>query len=355
MTRIEKLRAKLGEGFSAALVEHSANRWYLSEFSSSAGTLIITEDDALFIADFRYIEAAQKTVTGAKTALQEPEADRQIGNWLKAKRVGCLMVESEMPLSRFKKLKTEFEDIALIADGGLSDAVLELRSVKEQKELEAVKSAQAITDAAFSFICGFIKPGLSEREIVAELEYFMRKNGADALAFDSIVVSGPNSSMPHGVPGDRKIRAGDFITMDYGAKKDGYCSDMTRTVAVGFATDEMRRVYDVVHTAHLTAREHARAGMSGRELDKVARDVIYGAGYEGHFGHGLGHSLGLEIHERPRASPLFDQELVENVIMTIEPGVYLPGRFGVRIENMVLLKAGSNENLTGSPTELIVL
>ncbi|MCL1830365.1 MAG: M24 family metallopeptidase [Oscillospiraceae bacterium] len=183
----------------------------------------------------------------------------------------------------------------------------------------------------------------------------MLKNGSEGFAFSSIVVSGQNSSLPHGVPSDKIIEQGDFITMDFGAKKDGYCSDMTRTIAVGFVTDEMQKVYDTVLNAHLTARAKAKAGITGRSLDSIARDIIYSAGYEGCFGHGLGHSLGLEIHEEPRASYVADYELKDNVIMTIEPGIYLPGKFGVRIENMVLLMADGNENLTHCPTELIIL
>jgi len=355
MTRIDKLRGKLETGFSAVLVEHAANRRYLSEFSSSAGSLIITEDDALFIVDFRYIEAAGRAVRGARVALQEAKPDEQIHEWLKSKKAGRLLIEDEMTLSRFRALEAALPGVTLVSDGKLSKAILGLRSVKETREIDAVKAAQAITDEAFSNICGYIKPGVTEKEIAAELEYGMRKLKSEGFAFDTIVVSGPNSSMPHGVPSDREVRPGDFVTMDYGAKKDGYCSDMTRTVAVGHATDEMRKVYGTVLEAHMAARRAARAGMTGRELDGVARDIIYAAGYEGFFGHGLGHSLGLEIHESPRASPLFDHVLVENAILTIEPGIYLPGKFGVRIENMIVLGGDSNENLTGSTTELIVL
>ena len=355
MTRIEKLREKLGQGFSAAVIEHGPNRWYLAEFHSSAGTLIVTEDDALFIVDFRYIEVAGKKVAGARVQLQENDIFRQIGKYLESKSIKQVLVEDEMSLGRFGRYKTLLSDVGFTSDGSLTKAVLALRSVKESKEIEAIKSAQDITDSAFSYILGYIKPGLTERDVAAELDHFMRKNGADGCAFDTIVVSGANGSMPHGVPGDRKIESGDFVTMDYGAKKQGYCSDMTRTVAVGKVTDEMKKVYDTVLSAHMAAREKAAAGISGRELDKTARDIIYSAGYEGRFGHGLGHSLGLEIHEDPRASFLYDHMLEPRVIMTIEPGIYLPGRFGVRIENMVVLNEDSNENLTRSPVEMISL
>ena len=355
MTRIQKLRNRLGEGFSAAIIEHGPNRWYLSEFHSSAGTLIITEDDALFLVDFRYIEVAEKKVTGARVELSGADLSGQIISYLSSKGIKSVLVENEMSLGRFRQLKEALAEVDFICEQKLSQAVLELRSVKETKEIEAIKRAQTITDDAFSHIIEFIKPGLTEREVAAEIDYFMRKKGADGCAFDTIVVSGPNGSMPHGVPSDRRIQTGDFVTMDYGAKKDGYCSDMTRTVAVGTVTDEMKKVYDTVLIAHMAARENAKSGMSGRQLDKIARDIIYNAGYEGRFGHGLGHSLGLEIHEDPRASYLYDHLLENEVIMTIEPGIYLPGRFGVRIENMVVLKSEGNENLTSSPVDLLIL
>ena len=355
MTRIEKLREKLKDGFSAAIIEHGPNRWYLSEFISSAGTLLITEDDALFIVDFRYIEAAEKSVKGAATALQEPKLDAQISAFIGAAGANSVLVEEETTLARMRRLTAAMPHVEFKTGKTLSSAITSLRAQKEQKEIDAIKAAQVITDAAFTHILEVIKPGMSERNIAAELEYFMRKNGADGAAFGTIAVSGPNSSLPHGVPGDREVVKGDFVTMDFGAKKDGYVSDMTRTVAVGEVSDEMRSAYDTVLEAHMAGREAARAGMTGKELDAVAREIIYAAGYEGKFGHGLGHSLGLEVHEDPRASFLFEHMLEQNVIMTIEPGVYLPGRFGVRIENMVVLKDGGNENLTHSPTDLIVL
>ena len=352
--RIERLRDKLKDDFSAVLVEETANRQYISEFRSSAGILIVTKDEAVFIVDFRYIEIAEKTVVGAKVILQETDSIKQLREWFSSHNISNVIVEDDMSLERYRKLKEGIPDTDF-ASGGLTDIIHDLRSVKEEKELSAIKRAQAITEKAFTDILGYIKPGLTEREVAIELECAMLKNGSEGFAFSSIVVSGINSSLPHGVPGDKKIEQGDFVTMDFGAKKDGYCSDMTRTVAVGFVTDKMRKVYDTVLEAHLKSREAARAGMTGIELDKIARDIIYNAGYEGRFGHGLGHSLGLEVHEEPRAALTGKTILKENVIMTIEPGIYLPGEFGVRIENMVLLKNDGNENLTHSPLDLIVL
>ena len=355
MNRIEKLREKLGEGFSAVLVEETANRWYLSEFRSSAGLLLITEKEALFIVDFRYIEIAEKSVVGATVLLQETDSKRQLKEWLVTKGIKKVLVEDDMTIARYFTLKADIPEVEFVPGTNLSKSIRELRAQKEEKELDAIKRAQVITEKAFDDILLFIRPGLTEREVATELECSMLRNGSEGFAFSSIVVSGVNSSLPHGVPGNKKIEPGDFITMDFGAKKDGYCSDMTRTVAVGYATDEMKKVYNKVLEAHLESRRQAKAGMTGIELDKIARDIIYSAGYEGRFGHGLGHSLGLEVHEEPRASLTCKEELKENVMMTIEPGIYLPGRFGVRIENMILLKNDGNENLTHSPLELIIL
>jgi len=355
MNRIEKLRQKLGDDFSAVMIEETANRWYISEFRSSAGVIIVTKEEAFFIVDFRYIEIATKSVVGAKVILQETDTIKQLRDLLVSKGIKQILIEDEMPIARYLSLKNKIKEVEFIAAMGLSKAIHDLRSVKEEKELDAIRAAQAITEKSFNDILSYIKPGLTEREVATELECSMLRNGSEGFAFSSIVVSGVNSSLPHGVPGDKVIQEGDFVTMDFGAKKDGYCSDMTRTIAVSFATDEMKNVYDKVLEAHLKAREYAKAGIKGVELDKIARDIIYSAGYEGRFGHGLGHSLGLEIHEEPRASLTADYILEENVIMTIEPGIYLPDKFGVRIENMVLLKDGGNENLTFSSIDLIVV
>ncbi len=354
MNRIEKLKQQLGAGFGAALVTNGFNRSYLSGMISSAGTIVITEKSATLIIDFRYIEAAKARAKGVEVVLQDNlyEQVREILARDGAKRVH---IESETTLAGLARLRKELGDFSLVEDSPLSACIAGLRAVKDGGEVAAIEAAQAITDAAFDHICGFIKPGMSEREVAAELEYFMRKKGADGLAFSTICVAGMKTSMPHGEPDENVIKKGDFVTMDYGALKDGYCSDMTRTVAVGSISDEQRRVYDTVLKAHLAATEAAKPGITGRQLDAVARDIINAAGYEGCFGHGLGHSLGLEIHEEPRASKMCDTPLVDGTIMTVEPGVYLEGRFGVRIENMVLIEGSGCRVLTASPRELIVL
>lgn len=354
MNRIERLKQKLGAGFGAALVSNGYNRSYLTGMMSSAGTVVITEKSATLIIDFRYIEAAKARAKGVEVVLQSSLYD-QIRDILSRDGVSSVHIEQQTTLESAALLRKELRDYTLVEDSKLSSYIDELRAIKDEGEVAAIEAAQAITDAAFDYICGYIKPGMSEREVAAELEYYMRKKGADGLAFSTICVAGVKSSMPHGEPDENIIKKGDFVTMDYGALKGGYCSDMTRTVAVGSVSDEQRKVYDTVLRAHLAATEAAKPGITGRELDAVARGIIDDAGYEGCFGHGLGHSLGLEIHEQPRASAACDTALADGTIMTIEPGIYLEGRFGVRIENMVLIEGDGCRVLTASPRELIVL
>ena len=237
----------------------------------------------------------------------------------------------------------------------LSDAIDAIRAVKSEEEFDAIRRAQVITDACFEHMLGYIKPGVREIDAALEMEVFMKSHGAGKLAFDTIFVSGAKTSLPHGVPGDKRIEAGDFVTMDFGANVDGYCTDMTRTVAVGHVSDEQKKVYDTVLKAQLACCGFAKAGYKGCEVDKVARDIIYGAGYEGCFGHGLGHAVGIEIHENPRYSPTCSDVIQSGMVMTIEPGIYLPGKFGVRIEDTTFVRPDGCEIVGKSPKELIVL
>jgi Xaa-Pro aminopeptidase len=242
--------------------------------------------------------------------------------------------------------------------GYLSDVCLAHRKIKTEKEVGKIRKAQEITDKAFSHILGFINGDRTEIEVAAELEYFMRKNGASGLAFDTISVSGKNSSLPHGVPTTAKLTPNSFLTMDYGAKFQGYCSDMTRTVVLGKADEEMKRIYNTVLTAQKAALEAAHEGASCKGLDKIARDIIHGAGYEGCFGHSLGHGVGMFIHESPRLSFAAPDEsvLTRGHVVTFEPGIYLAGKYGCRIEDMACIRPdGSFYNFTKSPKEMIEL
>lgn len=355
MTRIAKLRTALPKSFGAALVMNDYNRAYLSGFRSTAGALVITGRRAVLFADSRYIEAARAAVFEDVEAVLLTRLYPQIKEFLSTEKIHTLYIENQTALADFERQGAEFPDVELVTGDALSSAVKALRAIKEDSEIAAIKAAQAITDAAFTRVLDFMEPGRTEREVAAELEYTMRKLGADGFAFPTICVAGVKSSMPHGEPGGNILRRGDFVTLDFGAMKDGYCSDMTRTVALGHITEEQRRVYDTVLAAHLAAMDAAHAGMTGTALDAVARDLIGAAGYEDCFGHGLGHSLGLEIHEEPRASYLSDEVLPPGTVITIEPGIYLEGRFGVRIENMVALREDGCDNLTASPRELMIL
>ena len=218
-----------------------------------------------------------------------------------------------------------------------------------------MEQAQAITDAVFTHMCGFVKPGMTEKEVEAELIAVLYRGGSDGLAFPPIVVAGPNSSMPHGVAGYRVIREGDFLTMDFGAKYQGYCSDMTRTVAIGYATDKMKEIYDTVLQAQLAGIAATREGVCGCEVDAAARQVIADAGYGSYFGHGYGHGLGIQVHEGPNCNPSGKTPLPVGAVCSAEPGIYLPGEFGVRIEDVVVVTADGCKNITRSPKELIIL
>ena len=230
-----------------------------------------------------------------------------------------------------------------------------LREVKERFEVDNIIRAQRIAEKALDYMLGFLKPGLSEREITAEIEYQMTRNGAEGLAFETICVAGSNTSRPHGVPSEYMLKSGDFVTMDFGCKINGYCSDMTRTVALGSVTEEMRKVYETVLEAQLAGEHAAHTGVIGRDMDKAARDIIENAGYGEYFGHGLGHSVGLYIHESPNASPRESRPLPAGTVVTNEPGIYLPGKFGVRIEDMLYITKEGAENLTKAPKNLIIL
>ena len=263
-------------------------------------------------------------------------------------------VETENEISLFSSLKTNLK-VKVVPSEPLSSRLLDLRSVKSKKEADNIIKAQRIAEKAFYDILDYIKVGMTEKLIAATLNYKMMCYGAESPSFDTIVVSGQNSSLPHGVPTEKKIEKGDFITMDFGAMYNGYCSDMTRTVAVGFATDEMKKVYDTVLNAQLAGIDAAQAGRTGAEIDRVARDIISSAGYGQYFGHALGHGVGIEIHEEPKVSPSNGEVLPEGSVITIEPGIYIPGHFGVRIEDMLYIKTNGNTNLTNYPKNLIIL
>ncbi len=351
--RAQQLVNSLPDGFEAALIGTPVSRFYLLDFDAhDAGHLLLFPDKMIYIIDSRYIEVARRGVTGAEVVL-EGDAPAQIAAYLCG--VKHLFVEDGITVRALNHLKTTLPNVEINSSGTLSKAIMALREVKDAEEQARMRRAQAITDACFAHILPFMKEGVREMDVALEMEHFMRQNGADGLAFDTICVAGANSSMPHGVPGAYRLQAGDFITLDFGAKYKGYCADMTRTVALGEVSEEKRRVYDAVLKAHYAGLAAARAGQKGSAVDKAARDVIKAAGYGDAFGHGLGHALGIEVHEDPRFSPKYHDVVRAGMVLSVEPGIYLPGKFGCRIEDAVVLTETGCEPLPKSPKELLVL
>ena len=350
-SRIKKIQNMLENG-TAALIMSPANRFYLTGFRSSAGYVVITPEKAVFLTDFRYFEKAKSVVKACETVMLT-----SLSNQVKPMlgRTEKLYIETDfVSVSQFSELGNTL-GVKISDDKKLSQLLGGMRSVKTIDEIDSIKAAQKITDDAFKYILPRITVGRTEREIMLDMEFFMRKNGSEGVAFDTITVSGKNSSLPHGVPTDKKIEKGDFITMDFGAVVNGYRSDMTRTVAVGNVSEEQRKVYNTVLKAQTAAIKVAHAGAVCKEVDKVARDIIAAVGFEGCFGHGLGHSVGLDIHENPCFNTRDETTLEKGMVITVEPGIYLENKFGVRIEDMIIITENGNEDITQSPKELIVL
>ena len=357
MDHFAAICAKLAEyGVDAMLLTCAPNRFYASGFASSGtdGVAFVTREQAYYFTDFRYIEAATAQVRGAAvemvksgrgylTLLNEAIARHGV------KRVGyedAYMTVAEYNVYR-EKLNCELVPAAKL--------MTELRMVKDARELEALIAAQRIAEKALEEIYNDIRVGTTEKELAARLTYLMLHYGAENMSFDPIVVSGANGSMPHGVPTEKPISDGDFVTMDFGCLYHGYCSDMTRTVAVGHVTEEMEKVYRTVLRAQLAGIERARAGISGHDVDASARDIIAAEGYGEYFGHSFGHGVGVEIHEAPNASPYYKEALPAGAVISAEPGVYLPEKFGVRIEDVIILREGGCENITRAPKELLII
>lgn len=353
-SRLARLRSRLAaDGLDALLVTNPVNRAYLSGFNGSAGVLLISQEAALLFTDFRYIERATAQAPEFKVIRHENPMTKSIRAALEQHGIVKLGFEKEhVTYATFETYREAFAPVELVATAGL---VEELRQVKDQDEIDKLRRAAAIADAAYIHILKYLKPGVSERDVALELEYFMRKNGAEKLAFDIIPASGPRGSLPHAEATGRILQDGDFITLDFGCVYEGYCSDITRTVGIGGITDKQREIYKIVLDAQQAAVAACRAGISGRELDAVARDIIAGAGYGDNFGHSLGHGVGREVHELPRCSPTAEGALAENMVVTIEPGIYIPNWGGVRIEDTVVVQPDGCERLTKSTKELIVL
>lgn len=351
--RLIKLREEMRRlSLDAVWISSAENHLYFSLFDNPDGQMLITQDKAYVFADFRYIEAAQREASESCTVIM-PEGRRK--NWLPP-----LIAEHEIHKIGYEDISLTCRELAQLSDE-LPDCVFEplgsvleeIRAVKTEDEIEKMLRAQRIAEAALSSLLANLRPDMTEVEVAAELEYFMKKNGSSKPSFDTIAVSGSNSSSPHGVPRNVPLERG-FLTMDFGATVDGYHSDMTRTVVIGRADAEMKRLYQTVLTAQTAALDAIRAGVKNSDMDKIARDIIDEAGYRGCFGHSLGHGVGLKIHEMPTLSfASGDRTLRVGEIVTVEPGIYIAGKYGCRIEDSVVVEENGNRNMMLAPKELV--
>lgn len=359
MTRLDRFKAKMtDEGFDAAVISSVINQRYLTGFDYTDGYVVITKNKSYVLADFRYIEAARATVDASQFDIVMPEGSMLscVAGILDGNDCKTVAFEDvTLSVSDLERMKKVFVGKELGA--GASKIADGLRLYKDEQEIEKMKRAQAITDAGFEHMLKVISPDMTEIDAALELEFFMRRMGSEGTAFDTIAVSGSASSLPHGVPRNVKLERG-FFTMDFGAKFEGYCSDMTRTVVIGKADEDMKKLYNTVLSAQLAALDFIKEGVNCKDADTVARDIIDNAGYKGRFGHSLGHGVGMYIHENPRLSQGVapDYKLQRGHIVTVEPGIYIEGLYGCRIEDMVgIMPDGGVYNFTHSKKDLIEL
>ena len=354
MTHFENIASGLKDrGLDAMLITSGPGEFYAVGFHGE-GVALITPDKTWYYTDSRCIEAAQQTITGAEVIQWTADNSyrEQIKELVKTRGIARLGFEEEYMSVAQHAVWTKALDAELVP---ASELLTNLRVVKDAQELAAMKEAQRITDETLLEILDFLKPGLTEQEVAARLTYIMARKGAERNSFDPIVACGANGSKPHAVPSPAVIQKGQFVTMDFGCVVGGYCSDMTRTVAVGRPDQEMELVYNTVLKAQLAGIAAAHAGVTGKEVHEAGAKVIADAGYGQYFGHGFGHSLGIEIHEEPRFSPRNDKPIPAGALLSAEPGIYIPGRFGVRIEDVIMLTEDSCIDITRSPKQLIVL
>ena len=357
--RLGALRLRLAEEqIPAIVVTDIANVAYLTAFehvfdTEPAHAAVVTADLSVLYTDSRYAEAARKAAEGTSWEIRVPRENLYITLCadLSEAGVGALALETSVPFGRFRFISEQFKGNVEPVD----QWVEELRQVKESDEIERIEAAQALTDAAFTHLLSVLRPGMTEREIALELEVHMRRNGSDGVAFAPIVAAGENSAKPHAQVSDRAIAHGDFVVLDFGARVDGYCADMTRTVLVGEPTDRHREIYDIVRAANAAGAAAVRPGLPGKDIDAAARAVIDGAGYGEYFGHGLGHGVGLEVHELPGVGARASKSVLEGSVITIEPGIYIPGFGGVRIEDLAVVGSDGCRVLTTSTKDLVII
>ncbi len=345
----------LPKGAGAAVIITPANRFYLGGFPSSEGILIISENGISYLLDGRYFGAAEAGLRVPVKPVLLTDIKKQLPEILYDMKAENVLFESGITVAELERYKNMLSGFKVSASSELDDIIRDMRMAKSEDEAAAIREAQRITEKAFDELLHFLRPDLTEREVAAQLEFYMKKNGADSFAFDTIAAAGKNSAVPHAVPGDNKLQKGDFLVLDFGARRSGYDSDMTRTVCIGTPTDEMINVYNTVLKAQQTALSWLRPGLAAAAADKAARDVIKEAGYGQYFTHSTGHGVGIDIHEYPNLSPSSAAKLKKGNVVTVEPGIYISGRFGVRIEDMSLITENGCENLTHASKELIIV
>lgn len=352
--RLGKAREAIArQELDALLISSPFNRRYVTGFTGTAGWAVITQEQAWLVTDFRYVRQAEQQAMEFEVVQHGGEPLEFIREKLSTAGVKKMGFEKHhVPFADYEAYERTFTGIELAPTGNVIE---KLRGIKDEEEQRCIRKAIEITEQAFAFILGVMKPGVTEREVATELEYFMRKKGAVSSAYPTIVASGARSALPHGLASDKPLGMNEFVTLDFGANYDGYCSDLTRTVFIGKPTERHREIYGIVLDANKSVLEGLKPGMTGKEGDALAREYISRRGYGEYFGHGLGHAFGLEIHELMRFSKQTEDRLEPGMIMTVEPGIYLPDFGGVRIEDDILITDTGIEVLTTSNKELIVL
>lgn len=349
------MKNKFNELFGSCdgvLITSPHNMRYFSGFTGGEGAVVMTKTVSVLFTDSRYTEQAEAEVQGFEVV--------ETNDWMKSacglfeeNCINTMAVEDDsLSMADYTRLKSIAQRCEFVPK---ASEIRAMRMVKTNGELDKIRKAEELGCKAFEHILEHIKPGVSERDVALEIEYFMKKNGASGLSFDTIAISGTRTSLPHGVPTDKRIEKGDFVTLDFGCVLDGYCSDMTRTVVVGIANEEQKKIYETVKTAQQIGLDSIREGVRCSDCDKAARDYIESCGYGQYFRHSLGHGVGLLVHELPNLSPKSDFVLAENMVVSCEPGIYIPGFGGVRIEDLVVVTKDGCENLTRVSKDLIVL
>lgn len=355
MSKLLNLMKNLPEGIDCAIIQSKINIRYFLNFVSSSGILIVTRDKSYFIIDSRYIENAKKDIKNCEIILQK-DLYSQIIEILNKHNVKEVHLEIyNTTVADYEKMKRMFFGVNIETSNTFNDYINHLRSIKSEDEISCIKNAQSIAEKGYRHILNYICVGMSEKEVAVELEIFLKREGGEGLSFPIICSFGENAASPHSVPGNRKLKPGELCILDFGTIYNGYMSDMTRTFGIGNIDEEKQKVYNIVLESQNLAIKKIKKGEKCCEIDMVARSYISEKGYADYFGHGLGHSIGLEVHESPSLSKLNNTVLENNMIVTVEPGIYIPGKFGIRIEDMVVAKEDGYENITNIDKNLIIL